>query len=127
MTSGSLAKYFLVASTGTDDFAGTLSNQTNLALKAIVGIGAMSQLSRATGHLVDFIHYDATARAYVTYWYDMALTAKDVTRPHAKLSYQDENSHGLICAFNPCTASGRRAEHALTVFRIQIIYLETER
>lgn len=90
---------YIVASIGTDDFAGTLSNQTNLALKAIVGIGAMSQLSKATGNLVDFIHYDATARAYVTYWYDMALTAKDVTRPHAKLSYQDENSYGLICAF----------------------------
>lgn len=46
----------------TDDFAGTLSNQTNLAVKAIVGIGAMGQLAKATGRWVESIHYEATAK-----------------------------------------------------------------
>lgn len=77
-------------------FAGTLSNQTNLAVKAIVGIGAMSHLAKATNHFTDFIHYDATARAYAREWYDLALDAKDVKRPHAKLNYQDNDSWGLL-------------------------------
>ncbi|KAM0751572.1 glutaminase GtaA [Meredithblackwellia eburnea MCA 4105] len=80
----------------TDDFAGTLSNQTNLAVKAIIGIGAMSELAKATGHWVDSIHYRGTAKAYVEEWYQMALTARDISHPHAKLAYQDEWSHGLL-------------------------------
>ena len=76
---------------------GTLSNQTNLAVKAIVGIGAMGELAKATGHWVDSIHYRATAKAYAEEWYQLALTAKDPLHPHAKLAYQDENSHGILC------------------------------
>jgi len=34
----------------TDDFAGWLALQTNLALKGIVGINAMSKLAELTGH-----------------------------------------------------------------------------
>ncbi|KAK4057768.1 hypothetical protein OIO90_000987 [Microbotryomycetes sp. JL221] len=81
----------------TDDFAGTLSNQTNLAVKAIVGIGAMGKLAEATGRWVQSVHYKATAQAYVSEWMKLAMTkgnAKD--RPHAKLAYQDENSHGIL-------------------------------
>ena len=33
----------------TDDFAGSLANQTNLAIKGIVGIKAMSQIALLTG------------------------------------------------------------------------------
>ena len=33
----------------TDDFAGTLANQTNLAIKGIVGIKAMSEIARLLG------------------------------------------------------------------------------
>lgn len=33
----------------TDDFAGSLANQTNLAIKGIVGIKAMSQIASLTG------------------------------------------------------------------------------
>ncbi|SGY74530.1 BQ5605_C005g03368 [Microbotryum silenes-dioicae] len=80
----------------TDDFAGTLSNQTNLAVKAIVGIGAMGGLAAKTGRWVESIHYGATAKAYAAEWYDLALTPKPIDLPHAKLAYQDENSHGLL-------------------------------
>ncbi|KAK4046295.1 hypothetical protein OIV83_006169 [Microbotryomycetes sp. JL201] len=81
----------------TDDFAGTLSNQTNLAVKAIVGIGAMGKLAEATGKWVQSVHYKATAQAYVKEWTKLALTKGSAkTRPHAKLSYQDEDSHGLL-------------------------------
>ncbi|ORY78924.1 glutaminase GtaA [Leucosporidium creatinivorum] len=80
----------------TDDFAGTLSNQTNLAVKAIVGIGAMGQLAKATGRWTQYIHYEGTAKAYVQEWYQLALTAHDYKHPHAKLAYQDEGSSGLL-------------------------------
>ncbi|KAM0789067.1 hypothetical protein ACM66B_003130 [Microbotryomycetes sp. NB124-2] len=81
----------------TDDFAGTLSNQTNLAVKAIVGIGAMGKLAEATGKWVQSVHYKATAQAYVKEWMKLALTRGSAkSRPHAKLSYQDEDSHGLL-------------------------------
>ena len=33
----------------TDDFAGTLANQTNLAIKGIVGIKAMSEIAALVG------------------------------------------------------------------------------
>ncbi|GAA5914563.1 hypothetical protein JCM6882_000420, partial [Rhodosporidiobolus microsporus] len=79
----------------TDDFAGTLANQTNLAVKAIVGIGAMGELAKQTGHFTDAVHYSAVAEAYVKEWGKLALTEEGGKR-HAKLSYQDEGSWGLL-------------------------------
>ncbi|GAA5852107.1 hypothetical protein JCM5353_007477 [Sporobolomyces roseus] len=80
----------------TDDFAGQLANQTNLAVKAIVGIGAMAELANQTGRYADSIHYRSTAKAYVTEWWRFAMTDLDGPNPHAKLSYQDENSWGTL-------------------------------
>lgn len=40
----------LINKVSTDDFAGWLALQTNLALKGIVGINAMSKLSILTGN-----------------------------------------------------------------------------
>lgn len=42
--------YETKASVSTDDFAGWLALQTNLALKGIVGINAMSKLSEIAGY-----------------------------------------------------------------------------
>merc|ERR1711939_911453 len=63
----------------TDDFAGTLSNQTNLAVKAIVGIGAMGEIAQQLGHFTDHVHYRATAHAYARVWTSLALTHTNVT------------------------------------------------
>lgn len=41
----------------TDDFAGWLALQTNLALKGIIGINAMSELAKFVGKDHDFSHY----------------------------------------------------------------------
>ncbi|BGP39357.1 hypothetical protein JCM10449v2_003295 [Rhodotorula kratochvilovae] len=79
----------------TDDFAGTLSNQTNLAMKAIVGIGAMGELANGIGRWTDWVHYRAVAKAYAVEWSKMALTDKSGAR-HAKLAYQDEDSWGTL-------------------------------
>ncbi|GAA5906567.1 hypothetical protein JCM5296_000291 [Sporobolomyces johnsonii] len=80
----------------TDDFAGTLSNQTDLAVKAIVGIGAMAELAKQTGRWTDWVHYRAVAKAYVKEWSKLALTGLDSPHPHVKLTYQDKDSWGLL-------------------------------
>jgi hypothetical protein len=41
----------------TDDFAGWLANQTNLALKGIIGIRAMSGIAEAVDNEADAEHY----------------------------------------------------------------------
>jgi len=37
----------------TDDFAGTLANQTNLAIKGIIGIRAMGLMANVMGNTAD--------------------------------------------------------------------------
>ena len=41
----------------TDDFAGPLELQTNLALKGILGIKAMSGIAKVVGNMEDYKHY----------------------------------------------------------------------
>ncbi|TNY20467.1 glutaminase GtaA [Rhodotorula diobovata] len=79
----------------TDDFAGTLANQTNLAMKAIVGIGAMAELANGIGRWTDWVHYRSVAKAYAAEWTKMAMTDAGGVR-HAKLAYQDEDSWGTL-------------------------------
>jgi hypothetical protein len=44
----------------TDDFAGWLALQTNLALKGIIGIKAMSQIAEVAGNSHDTSHFRVT-------------------------------------------------------------------
>ncbi|OTA84699.1 hypothetical protein M434DRAFT_83133 [Hypoxylon sp. CO27-5] len=79
----------------TDDFAGSLANQTNLGLKGIIGLRAMSEISDRTGNSDDASSYLDTATSYISQWQGFGLnTAADP--PHATLSYGDEDSHGLL-------------------------------
>ena len=41
----------------TDDFAGPLELQTNLALKGILGIKAMSGIAKVVDNMEDYKHY----------------------------------------------------------------------
>lgn len=68
----------------TDDFAGWLSNQTNLALKGIVGIRAMSELSSLVGKADEAKEYRLIAEEYVDKWQGFGIS-RDGT--HAKLAY----------------------------------------
>ncbi|KAL1872452.1 hypothetical protein VTK73DRAFT_1489 [Phialemonium thermophilum] len=76
----------------TDDFAGTLANQTNLALKGIIGLKAMSRIARLTGNDDTF---GATADDYLRKWQGFAINT-DANPPHTTLSYGDNSSHGLL-------------------------------
>ncbi|KAI0854373.1 DUF1793-domain-containing protein [Daldinia vernicosa] len=68
----------------TDDFAGWLANQTNLALKGIIGIKAMSEIANVVGEKADSRWYSNVAEEYIDKWQDFGLS-KDKT--HAKLAY----------------------------------------
>ncbi|KAK7060516.1 hypothetical protein VNI00_001281 [Paramarasmius palmivorus] len=76
----------------TDDFAGPLANQTNLAIKGIVGIRAMAEIARRLGDTNKANNYTSIATDYVTRWQTFATSSSG---NHLTLSYGDNNSWGL--------------------------------
>ena len=79
----------------TDDFAGHLVNQTNLALKGIIGIEAMSQISKLIGENDDAQRFTTIAHEYITKW--QALGVNTVANPpHAMLNYGNTTTWGLL-------------------------------
>lgn len=76
----------------TDDFAGPLANQTNLALKAILGIRAMGEISSLTGNSKDAKEFIKTSQDYMETWEKYTF---DKNSTHAKLAYQLNDSWGL--------------------------------
>lgn len=68
----------------TDDFAGWLPLQTNLALKGILGIKAFAHLALLTSHTLDASLHFTTATSYLAHWLDRGMSP-DGSR--AKLSY----------------------------------------
>jgi hypothetical protein len=76
----------------TDDFAGPLANQTNLALKAILGIRAMGEIASLTENDKDAKEFLKTSQEYMAKWEEFSF---DESSAHAKLAYQLNNSWGL--------------------------------
>ncbi|SLM41031.1 Domain of unknown function DUF1793 [Lasallia pustulata] len=68
----------------TDDFAGWLALQTNLALKGIIGIKAMSKIAEVMDNKEDAKYYRNISETYITKWEEFAIS-RDGT--HAKLAY----------------------------------------
>ncbi|KAF2468830.1 glutaminase GtaA [Lindgomyces ingoldianus] len=79
----------------TDDFAGHLVNQTNLALKGIIGLEAMSQISSLIGEANDAKNYTSIAHDYITKWIDLGNN-KNANPAHSILNYGNPNTHGLL-------------------------------
>lgn len=80
----------------TDDFAGKLINQTNLALKGIIGIGAMGEIARLTGNTEDAKNFTAISKSYIDQWQTLGISTVDGQMPHTTLAYNDSSSHGLL-------------------------------
>lgn len=77
----------------TDDFAGELVNQTNLAIKGIVGLQAMSLISDVVGDTASAANYSATASSYYEQWEYFAI---DPSERHTILGYEWRSSYGLL-------------------------------
>ncbi|KAL1842223.1 hypothetical protein VTJ49DRAFT_5835 [Mycothermus thermophilus] len=96
--------YFLVEESlipedqlSTDDFAGTLSNQTNLAIKGIIGLKAMSQIAQLTNHSDS---YGAVADSYLQGWRSLAINTA-ANPPHTTLSYGQNETYGILYNLYP--------------------------
>lgn len=79
----------------TDDFAGRLANQTNLALKGIIGIEAMSQMSKLIGEEDDAKNFTTIAHEYIAKWQGYGINKNDSPN-HSILTYNDASTHGLL-------------------------------
>ncbi|THX91510.1 putative glutaminase [Aureobasidium pullulans] len=99
----------------TDDFAGWLALQTNLALKGIVGIRAMSELATVMDKKDDAKHFRNISDTYIKRWEELGIS-RDGT--HAKLAYDWYGSwttlyslyaDALLC-FHPSTTNGSSAQ-----------------
>ena len=79
----------------TDDFAGSLANQTNLALKGIIGIAAMAEIATRTGHMQDAANYTNISTSYIKQWQKLGIN-KAANPPHTELAYGNTSTYGLL-------------------------------
>jgi hypothetical protein len=79
----------------TDDFAGPLENQTNLALKGMIGLEAMAKMSGLIGEDADSKNFSSIAHDYIDQWMDLG-TNKEADPPHTVLTYNNRSTHGLL-------------------------------
>lgn len=68
-------------------------NQTNLALKGIIGIEAMATISALTDQAEDSVNRSDIAHDYIDRWQQLGI-AHNAEPPHTTLSYGDNSSHG---------------------------------
>ncbi|EJD03589.1 DUF1793-domain-containing protein [Fomitiporia mediterranea MF3/22] len=69
------------------------SNQTNLALKGIIGIACMAKIAAIAGSNDDQSRFDATASSYITQWQKNSLPSDG---SHIDFFYGNSDSSGLI-------------------------------
>jgi len=79
----------------TDDFLGPLVNDTNLALKGIIGIEAMAQIANRTGHTADGVNYTNIAHNYIQQWYEFGIN-NDSRPEHSEAEYHQKDSYDLL-------------------------------
>ena len=75
----------------TDDFAGRIAHSVNLALKGIVGVGAMGQIAEACGLDAEAVHYRAKADEFIAYWLKHAQAPGN---RHLGLTYRRDGAWG---------------------------------
>ncbi|KZT27177.1 DUF1793-domain-containing protein [Neolentinus lepideus HHB14362 ss-1] len=76
----------------TDNFAGALANQTNLAIKGIVGIKAMSVIANLTGDSSKADNYSSISSSYAEQFLEFATSTSG---HHLTLAYGNDSSWSL--------------------------------
>ena len=74
----------------TDDFAGHLDKNANLAVKAIVGIYCFARISAALGKKKESVEYEKTAVEYARKWCELYNDGD-----HTVLTYGNESTYSL--------------------------------
>lgn len=114
---GYLIRFSLVPENqlSTDDFAGWLAKQTNLALKGIIGINAMADLADIIGKDVDASYFRNISTTYVEKWEEYGMSRNGM---YATLSYDWYGSwttlynlfaDSLLCFHMPSTDKERNS------------------
>lgn len=105
----------------TDDFAGWLPLQTNLALKGIIGIKAFSEIADLMDHSGDAKHYRNISETYIEKWQEYGISRDG---GHAKLAYDWYGSwttlyslyaDAVLC-FHPSTTNSSALEGDAVAF-----------
>jgi hypothetical protein len=73
----------------TDDFTGSIAHSTNLALKGIIAIGAMSIIAQAAGNSSDQQFYSNTAHTLIGQW---AQLGQDPSQAHLDIAYNESDT-----------------------------------
>jgi hypothetical protein len=68
----------------TDDFIGTTTLNSGLALKGILAMGAFSSIAKLTGHTNDTTVYSTASQAYMTEWIALSQSSD---KSHLMLEY----------------------------------------
>ncbi|KAL7901531.1 hypothetical protein HDV63DRAFT_410931 [Trichoderma sp. SZMC 28014] len=89
----------------TDDFAGHLANQTNLAIKGIIALQAMSEIADQTGHSYLCEKYSSIARDYLNFWSRHGINRASIPN-HSVLQYDSGATYGLLYNIYPDKALG---------------------
>lgn len=76
----------------TDDFTGFIKSSANLALKGILGVGAMGQIANYAGNTEDAAHYSGAARDMIAKWTQLAQSK---TGEHLVLAYGQDDTWSL--------------------------------
>ena len=73
-------------------------NQTNLAIKGIIGIEAMAKIADRTGHDEDSQNFTEISHSYIQIWMDLGIaqTSDNFTKPHTTLSYGMNDTYSLL-------------------------------
>lgn len=69
-------------------------NNTNLAVKGMIGIEAMAVIANKTGHPDDGANFTMIAHDYINKWENELAVNYDATPPHVKEEYHNANSYG---------------------------------
>lgn len=72
------------------------ANMTNLAIKGIIAIKAMSEISQAFSQANDSQQFASTAAAYANTWQSLAVTSANGQFEHIAFSYGDTSSWALM-------------------------------
>lgn len=79
----------------TDDFAGRLANQTNLAIKGIIALEAMSEIAKRSGNKDSIDKYSKVAHDYLDFWSTHGIN-HNASPPHTTLQYDAPDTYGLL-------------------------------
>jgi hypothetical protein len=69
-------------------------NNTNLAIKGMIGIEAMAVIANMTGNTADAENYTNIAHNYVQQWETTLGVAWDANPPHTTMEYFQNSSYG---------------------------------